>query len=50
MVKSTSLVTAFLEFRKVKKEVTAMSVVGEIFMNLFLGIGGYVYGRWKQKI
>lgn len=27
-----------------------MSMVSEIFMNLFLKIGGYVYGRWKQKI
>ena len=33
-----------------KKEVLTMSMVSEIFMNIFLRIGGYVYGRWKQKI
>lgn len=27
-----------------------MSMVGEILMRLILRIGGYVYGRWKQKI
>lgn len=27
-----------------------MSMVSENFVNLFLRIGGYVYGRWKQKI
>ncbi len=27
-----------------------MSMVGEILMRLILRIGGYVYGRWKQKV
>ena len=27
-----------------------MSMVSEIVMQLILRIGGYVYGRWKQKI
>lgn len=27
-----------------------MSMVSEIMMQLILRIGGYVYGRWKQKI
>lgn len=27
-----------------------MSMVSESFMNIFLKIGGYVYGRWKQKM
>lgn len=27
-----------------------MSMVSEILMGLILRIGGYVYGRWKQKI
>lgn len=27
-----------------------MSMVSEILMRLILRIGGYVYGRWKQKI
>ena len=27
-----------------------MSMVNEIVMQLILRIGGYVYGRWKQKI
>ena len=36
--------------KKNKKEVTAMSMVSEIVMQLILRIGGYVYGRWKQKV
>ena len=27
-----------------------MSMVGEILMRLILRIGGYVYGRWKEKV
>ena len=27
-----------------------MSMVSEILMGLILRIGGYVYGRWKQKV
>lgn len=27
-----------------------MSMVSEILMRLILRIGGYVYGRWKQKV
>ncbi len=27
-----------------------MSMVTEILMGLILRIGGYVYGRWKQKV
>lgn len=27
-----------------------MSMISEILMGLILRIGGYVYGRWKQKI
>lgn len=27
-----------------------MSMVSEILMGLILMIGGYVYGRWKQKV
>lgn len=27
-----------------------MSMVGEILMRLILRIGGYVYGKWKQKV
>lgn len=27
-----------------------MSMVSEILMQLILRIGGYVYGRWKQKV
>jgi hypothetical protein len=27
-----------------------MSMVREILMRLILRIGGYVYGRWKQKV
>lgn len=27
-----------------------MSMVSEILMRLILSIGGYVYGRWKQKV
>lgn len=27
-----------------------MSMASEIVMQLILRIGGYVYGRWKQKI
>lgn len=27
-----------------------MSMVSVIMMQLILRIGGYVYGRWKQKI
>lgn len=27
-----------------------MSMVGESLMRLILRIGGYVYGRWKQKV
>lgn len=27
-----------------------MSMVSEIVMQLILRIGGYMYGRWKQKI
>ena len=26
-----------------------MSMISEILMGLILRIGGYVYGRWKQK-
>ena len=27
-----------------------MSMVSEILIGLILRIGGYVYGRWKQKV
>ena len=27
-----------------------MSMVSEILMRLISRIGGYVYGRWKQKV
>ena len=27
-----------------------MSMRSEILMGLILRIGGYVYGRWKQKV
>ena len=27
-----------------------MSMVSEILMGLILRIGGYAYGRWKQKV
>ena len=27
-----------------------MSMVSEILMGVILRIGGYVYGRWKQKV
>ena len=27
-----------------------MRMVSEILMGLILRIGGYVYGRWKQKV
>lgn len=27
-----------------------MSMVSEILMRLIFRIGGYVYGRWKQKV
>ena len=27
-----------------------MSMVSEVLMGLILRIGGYVYGRWKQKV
>ena len=27
-----------------------MSMVSEILRGLILRIGGYVYGRWKQKV
>lgn len=27
-----------------------MSMVSEILMGIILRIGGYVYGRWKQKV
>ena len=27
-----------------------MSMISEILMRLILRIGGYVYGRWKQKV
>lgn len=27
-----------------------MSMISEILMGLILRIGGYVYGRWKQKV
>ena len=27
-----------------------MSMVSVIMMQLILRIGGYVYGRWKQKV
>ena len=27
-----------------------MSMVSEILMGLILRMGGYVYGRWKQKV
>ena len=27
-----------------------MSMISEILMGLILRIGGYVYGRWKEKV
>lgn len=27
-----------------------MRMISEILMGLILRIGGYVYGRWKQKV
>ena len=27
-----------------------MSMVSDILMGFILWIGGYVYGRWKQKV
>ena len=27
-----------------------MSMISESLMGLILRIGGYVYGRWKQKV